>query len=137
MIKLLMLVVSVFPYTPTKELSRNVQYWQRLLGLQSWRVSVQTVSAAELESSTLGDIDIRLHLKTARIRLLREEDYDLKRWRARSDQLLTLAHEMVHLKRRAMGCNGAWNDERATNEETLRLLHRFHRRRELMAIEKP
>ncbi len=131
-----MLVVSVFPYTPTKGLPRQVQYWQRILGLQSWRVSVQTVRAAELERDTLGDIDVRVDSKTARIRLLSEEDYDLPGWRARADQQLTLAHEMVHLRRIAKGCSGQWNDEHATNEETIKLLRRLHRWRELMALEK-
>lgn len=137
MIKFLMLVASLFHYIPARNLHENVHYWQRMLNLQSWQVSVERVRAMELDRETLGDIDVCLERKTARIRLLREQDYDLPLWRARADQMLTLAHEMVHLKRLVAARGERWDDERTTNDETLTLLRRLHRWPELMAVEKP
>jgi len=132
-----MLVVALLPYAPGKTLHHNLLYWQRTLNLQSWRVSIETVSAVELDGETLGDIDVRVESQMARIRVLREQDYDLPRWRARADQLLTLAHEMVHLKRLVASNGGRWDDESATNEETLALLRLLHRSHELRAVENP
>jgi hypothetical protein len=132
MVRILGLLLSLF--SPTPDLDGCVQFWQRELSLQSWRVAVRVVPRAELHDGTVGDIDTDIHTRTATIRVLHEADYNLKRSQARADQQLTVAHEMVHLSRLNRGDRG-WRDEPATNATTYALLRRHGRWRELSVVE--
>jgi hypothetical protein len=123
----------MFFHCPVPDFKANLTFWQRALDLQDWRVSVQLVRAGDLDPDTLGDIDIEVHNKTATIRILREQDSEMPRRLARSDQQLTLVHELVHLKRMVDG--DAWHNEAATVAQTTELILLHRRRREAAAIE--
>ena len=87
-----------------------------MLNLQEWQISVELARAGQLDSGTVGDIDIAFRQKTATIRILDERDSDLPRYLTRADQQLTLEHELVHLKRRLAA--EPWRNEAATVAET-------------------
>jgi hypothetical protein len=125
--------VVMFLHCPAPNLESNLGYWQRELGLQDWKISVRLVAVGELERNTLGDIEVVSRNKTAIVRILREQDSDLARCLARSDEQLTLVHELVHLKRRISGDD--WGNEAATVAETTALVRAHRRWREAAAIE--
>jgi hypothetical protein len=129
----LVAAIVMFFHCPVPDFKANLTFWQRALDLQDWRVSVQLVRAGDLDPDTLGDIDIEVHNKTATIRILREQDSEMPRRLARSDQQLTLVHELVHLKRMVDG--DAWHNEAATVAQTTELILLHRRRREAAAIE--
>jgi hypothetical protein len=129
----LVAAIVMFFHCPVPDFKANLTFWQRALDLQDWRVSVQLVRAGDLDPDTLGDIDIEVHNKTATIRILREQDSEMPRRLARSDQQLTLVHELVHLKRMVDG--DAWHNEAATVAQTTELIRLHRRRREAAAIE--
>ena len=129
-----LLVMLVHP--PNPQLDCNLRYWQPRLGLNAWHVTIALVPAAELEPNALGQIDCSLLTKTAVIRILGADDYDLPRRLTTADQQLTLLHELVHLHRRVLGEPG-WQEETPTNQQTLALLYLYHRHQELAAIEHP
>lgn len=120
--------------SPGPDLDRCVRFWQRELSLHAWNVVVRVVGRAELTDGTVGDIDADVKTRTATIRVLRENDYDLRRPLARADQLLTVAHEMVHLSRLHSG-DMRWREEDGTIEATNLLLRRHGRWRELLVAE--
>ena len=121
-------------HCPAPDFNADLGYWQRALSLQDWQVSVKLVRAGELDSGTLGDIDIAVEDKTAAIRILQEQDSDLPKRLARADQRLTVVHELVHLKRMVEGAT--WRNEAATVAETTELVRSHHRWREAAAIER-
>ena len=57
----------------------------------------------ELDCGTLGDIELKLETRTAVLRVLRQADSNVPKWQARSDQRVTIAVEMVHLRKFASG----------------------------------
>ena len=125
--------IVTFVHSPVPDFKANLAYWQRVLNLQDWQVSVQVVAIGELDYDTVGDIDIQACNKTATIRILREQDSDLSRRLARADQQLTLVHELVHLRRMVDGED--WHNEAATVAQTTALVSLHHRRREAAALE--
>jgi len=123
-------------YAPRPDFQAVVHYWQHELALEDWNVSVQLVSATDLDDKTLGDIAPNLETKSAVIRILREQDYHLPIRSARADQRLTVAHEMVHLKRFVYPEPVSWTDEGATDRETFEVLQQHSRWRELSVLER-
>jgi hypothetical protein len=87
-----------------------------------------------LTDGTSGDIDTDITNKTALIRIMHDQDSDLSGRLARADQLITIAHEMVHLSKLRSG-QADWQDESATNMETDALLRKHHRWLEMCAVE--
>jgi hypothetical protein len=130
-------LLALLVHHPVPDLDRKIEYWKNQLDLRDWVITLKIVSANELDPYTLGDIEPYLQQKTAKMRILREEDQDLPRYLARSQQLLTVAHEMVHLKRLTTLGRGSWSDERATNTQTVGLLRAHRDWRALMAVEQP
>ncbi|HYI97592.1 MAG TPA: hypothetical protein VEX68_28900 [Bryobacteraceae bacterium] len=116
------------------ELPQCVQYWQRELGLEDWKITTQVVGRQELQSGTIGDIEPDIQTKTAAMRILRESDSDLHGRLARAEQRNTIAHEMVHLLNYAKG-NPNWRTEGATNMQTARLIVKHRRWFEMLALE--
>ncbi len=78
----------------------------------------------EIGSAILGDITWDVGTKSARIRVLREEDYDLPRKFARRDQEATIVHELVHLRHAISPDARTAHDEEAIVVETGELLRR-------------
>src|SRR5690348_5867391 len=125
MLPLLLLLMSV--NVGSDELSATVNYWQREMGLWGWYISVEVVGRSQLAESTLGDIEPDLATRTAVIRVLDRRDSDLPPDQARADQLLTIAHEMVHLRRFVKDQRLDWRDEPSTVRQTVSLLLKHHR----------
>ena len=133
MLRLLALALSL--YSPRPDFAASVQYWQRELGLTAWNVRVEAVGRAELDDGTVGHIDADRGARTAVIRLLREEEYRFPIREARSDQKLTIAHEMMHLRRLESG-DPDWQEENGTVEQTYKALRSHRRWRELLVAER-
>lgn len=129
-------VLAVFLswFSPGADLLGCIQYWQRELHLEDWRIELRIVRQDELENGTLGDIEPLRETRTAILRVRCEADSDLPSRLARADQRLTVAHEMVHLRSFASG-DPTWGDEHRTTLETGDLLRRHGRRWELRAVE--
>jgi len=96
------------------------------LSLDDWHVSVATVGANELGNDIVGDITWDIQTKSAQIRVLREEDYDLARRVARRDQYGTVVHELVHLRRAVSSDPRSFNEKEIAMAETSELLRRNH-----------
>jgi len=118
-------------HCPAPNLGEDRGYWQRNFSLQTWQISVRVVPASELGPDIVGDMHIE-RAGVATVRILREQDSDLPRCRARADEELTLLHELVHLKRRVAGEDCG---EVAIVAETTEIVRAYHRSREAAAIE--
>lgn len=118
------------------DLTASVNYWQREMGLWGWYISVEVVDPSRLEDGTMGHIDTDLQARTARIRVLDIHFSDLPPDQAHADQLLTVAHEMVHLKRLVKDRSPNWRDEDATVRQTFSLLMKHRRWLELSVAER-
>ena len=116
------------------DLPHCVQYWQRELGLEDWKITMQIVGRKDLESGTLGDIEPDFRTKTAVMRILRESESDLHGRTARAEQRNTIAHEMVHLRNYAKG-DPNWRTEGATNSQTAKLIVKNRLWFEMLALE--
>src|SRR4029077_3436739 len=125
--------IVMFFHCPAPDFKANLGFWQRALNLQDWRGTVPLVRVGELDTDSLGDIDIEVRDKASTIRILREQDSEMPRRLARADQQLTLVHELVHLKRMVDGC--AWHNEAAKVARTRELARPHRRWREAAAIE--
>jgi hypothetical protein len=118
------------------DLNASVNYWQREMGLWGWYISVEVVDRSRLTDGTVGHIDTDVERRTARIRVLDAQLSDLPPVEAHADQLLTVAHEMVHLKRLVKDRSPNWRDEDTTNRQTFALLTKHHRWLELSVAER-
>lgn len=113
-------------HSPRPNLARTSAVWMTKLSLADWHVSVATVGANEIGDEIVGDISWDVRTKSARIRVLREEDYDLPRRFARRDQEATVVHELVHLRYAISPDMKLAHDEEAVMVETGQLLRRNH-----------
>jgi hypothetical protein len=121
--------------SPLGDLPRCVEYWQRELGLEDWKITLQIVRQQDLQSGTLGDIEPDIQTKTAVMRILRESESDLRGRLARAEQRNTIAHEMVHLRNFAKG-DPNWRTEGSTNSQTAHLIIKHRRWFEMLALER-
>ena len=80
-----------------KYLQSYLEVWQARLGLGDWKVSVSIVRLTELKHKTLGNIHWDVPTKSARIRVLRPEDYSSKIKGVLGDMEETIVHELIHL----------------------------------------
>jgi len=96
------------------------------LSITDWHVSVATVRTDEIGDAIVGDITWDVATKSARIRVLREEDYDLPRRLARRDQEGTIVHELVHLRYALSPDMKLAHDEEVVMVATTDLLRRNH-----------
>ena len=113
-------------HSPRPNLAHTSAIWIDKLSLADWHVSVVTVRADEIGDAILGDITWDVRTKSARIRILREEDYDLPRKFARRDQEVTVVHELVHLRQATSADPKLAHDEEAAMVETSELLRQNH-----------
>jgi len=113
-------------HSPRPDLAHTSAIWANKLSLADWHVSITTVGCDEIGDAILGDITWDVRTKSARIRVLREEDYDLPRRLARRDQEATVVHELVHLRRAISPDMKSTHDEEDVMVETGGLLRRNH-----------
>jgi hypothetical protein len=132
MLRALLLAVSWL--SPGGGLDACVSFWQRELGLEEWSIAVHVVSDEDLGGRDEGDININWRSKTATIRVMRVEDSDLPRRRARAVQRYTIAHELMHLHLHLIGDPGRSN-EKVVDTALVSLMRNKRRWHELMGIE--
>lgn len=125
----------LFFHPQEPDLGRTARFWQNTLNLGDWNVTLEVVRAHQLESETVGEIDVDAAARRARIRVLDPADSDLPAKLARADQHLTVVHELVHLRRLANG-EKDWRDEATTVAQTVTLVRGLNRRPEIAAIER-
>ena len=65
--------IAMLFHCPAPDFKANLGFWQRALHLQDWRVSIQLVRVGELDTDTLGDIDIQVRDKEQKAQALFRE----------------------------------------------------------------
>lgn len=81
-----------------ERLHKRLGVWQNRLELSDWKISLITVHRGELSPGTLGNVRWNLDEKTARVKVLNANDYELPFEAAFSDMEFTLVHELIHLE---------------------------------------
>jgi hypothetical protein len=132
MIRLIVIVLSFInkPDSPDD----CVRYWQREMGLQDWTITTTIVPGDQLDYATLGDIEPDAKSKRAVMRLRHTSSSDLRGRLAIAEQLNTVLHEMIHLRKFASGEND-WRIETAVDSEATRLIRKHRRWFESLAHE--
>lgn len=133
MLKIFAVILSIV--TPAPNIERSAQYWRGQMDLTDWQIKVQIVSREELGHGLLGDVEPQRLTRVATIRLLREEESPLPRRLARAEQLVTLVHEMVHL-RKYVNNDGNWRSEGETDREAGEWIRGKRRWREALVVER-
>lgn len=91
------------PQSPDKSLiaesflSQKLWAWQRRLRLQDWKINIRVVRRSELKPKTLGNVHWDVNNKSAVIRVMHPEDYDVPFQEMLEDMEVTVVHELVHL----------------------------------------
>lgn len=84
-----------------EQLQARLAYWQRVLRLQDWDVTVDIVPLAQMGGHHYGEITMYALLKRAVIRILSAVDYEAAAGAAAFarplDMEYTLIHELMHL----------------------------------------
>jgi len=125
MLRSLALILLSF-HSPRPDLAHTSAIWMNKLSVADWHVSVATVGADEIGDASVGDITWDVATKSAHIRVLKEEDYDLACRLARRDQEATVVHELVHLRYALSPDMKLAHDEEAVMVATTDLLRRDH-----------
>jgi hypothetical protein len=130
------LVAFILSYlSPPADATACMQYWQRALQLQEWKITLRVVPGKELDYATLGDIEPNRGTKTVVMRLRHESESDLSGRLAQSEQRNTILHEMVHLRKFANE-DPDWDNESAVDAELDRLIRKHRRWFEMLAHER-
>jgi hypothetical protein len=84
-----------------EELRERLEYWQRVLRLQDWRIDVQRVGSDKL-GVDLGDVTTDSSARHAMVQILSEEAKDptnpwQKTFPIYYDEEYTLVHELLHI----------------------------------------
>lgn len=80
------------------ELQDALRYWQRRLRLRDWHVIAETAHLADMDDA-VGDTEFYWGSKRARIRIVPEQEYGVKRipYSTVDGEEETLVHELLHL----------------------------------------
>ena len=107
-----------------KSFPQKLSYWQQLLGLEKWNISVLLSHRSDLKPNTLGNIHWDADKRTAVIRVLDADDYRLACPDALADMEFTIVHELVHLELSSLPRSEASRreEESAVNQITEALL---------------
>jgi hypothetical protein len=81
-----------------KSFPQKLLFWQQLLGLENWNISILLSHRSDLKPSTLGNIHWDADKRSATIRVLDAEDYQMACPDALADMEFTIVHELVHLE---------------------------------------
>lgn len=103
---------------------QKLSFWQQLLGLEKWNISVVLSHRGDLKPNTLGNIHWDADKRTAVIRVLDAQDYSLACPDALMDMEFTIVHELVHLELSSLPRSEASRreEESAVNQITEALL---------------
>jgi hypothetical protein len=77
---------------------KRLGVWQDRLELGDWKISIIMSRRSDLRPGTLGNIRWDMDDKTARIRVLGANEYQMPFEAAYQDMEFTLVHELIHLE---------------------------------------
>jgi hypothetical protein len=77
---------------------KRLGVWQDRLQLGDWKISIIMSLRSDLRPGTLGNIRWDMDAKTARIRVLGANEYQMPFEAAYQDMEFTLVHELIHLE---------------------------------------
>jgi hypothetical protein len=120
--------------SPQPEVTTLVEYWQRVLHLEEWQITVALVGSTDLDKGTLGDIEPDRSRRSAVMRVRHAHESDLRGRYATSEMNNTILHEMVHLRLFADG-DPEWGNEAVISEEAGRLIRTRRRWLEMLTYE--
>ena len=105
-------------------LKDRLQYWQRRLNLQEWKVAITMTRRDELKAGTLGGIRWDKSKRTASMAVLDPSDYTMPTSEMLKDMEFTVVHELIHLELAALPRSEASRrtEELAVNNLTRALL---------------
>jgi len=103
----------------------KLQFWQKRLNLEKWKVSVELVRNTSLKPKTLGNIHWDASTMQAAIDVQSSYDYKLPLQAMLDDMEFTVVHELVHLQLSSLPRSEASRsaEEHAVNEITQALLN--------------
>jgi hypothetical protein len=105
-------------------LNDRLQFWQRRLNLQEWKVAIVMTRKAALKAGTLGGIRWDKSKRTASMAVLDPSDYEMPTPEMFKDMEFTVVHELIHLELAALPRSEASRrtEELAVNSLTRALL---------------
>lgn len=120
----------------TKDTLRNaLDFWQKMLRLEDWRIDARICRAPDLGNGEYGDVQYFVHQKEAWISILNPKDYRGKQ-KDTVDWEVILVHELVHLHFYRF-----WRNSRnsySSQEETVEMLAYalVHSKRQFPSLQK-
>lgn len=90
--------VSQWSAQSEQHLKEQLTRWQDRLKLSDWDISLELARSADLRPGTLGNVHWDKPAKTAHIRVLDPNDYQMNYYAAVRDMEFTIVHELVHLE---------------------------------------
>lgn len=113
------------------EVTARLEYWQRILNLTEWTLSVEIVRRDKFDGLLLGDVEILPLKQIAVIRLLDPIDFVADYgFISKHDMELTLVHELLHVRLHGMQDDALavrkFIEERAVHALSMTLTN-FHR----------
>jgi hypothetical protein len=101
----------------------RLQVWQRRLGLDQWKFSIEFSRRSELKPNTVGNIHWDATEKSAVIQILAASEYKLDCRDTRKDMEFTVVHELLHLKVSVLPrCDAIRKDEESAVNDITRVL---------------
>jgi len=97
-------LAAAAPQITQKQLNATLHYWQNVLELQDWRISVEFIPDAQMPKGSSGMSQSDSALKMAEIVVLRPEDYALRPELPSGKRAIerdiedTVVHELLHLR---------------------------------------
>jgi hypothetical protein len=88
------------PLTYREQAQVNLDFYQQILRLQDWDITLSFERAFNVPLEGLGACTIRIGEQTAKI-VIREPDDVSDEWETDGDLELTLLHELMHIKTHA------------------------------------
>jgi hypothetical protein len=103
----------------------KLQFWQKRLNLEKWKVSIELVRNTSLKPKTLGNIHWDASTMQATIDVQSSYDYKLPVKEMLDDMEFTVVHELVHLQLSSLPRSEASRsaEEHAVNQITQALLN--------------
>ncbi len=80
-----------------RELKTRLKYWQKILRLQDWDVSIRYNSAVDMAENNQGQIYLDCASRRAMINILQPNEYrtPIDKWKQDIDN--TIIHELLHI----------------------------------------
>ncbi len=96
---LLLIAFSSPANTATEyRLERQMKFWQRRLGLETWNLSLRVVRQTSIDRNAWGTAEWDPDKRTGVISILDPRDYNLRGGELRLDMECTIVHELVHIQ---------------------------------------